>query len=217
MSPLQMILRIPGFLLAISVHEYAHARMAFRLGDDTAERAGRMTLEPWAHFDLVGAIMLLLFGFGWARPVPVEPYRMKNPRKDMATVSLAGPMANILLFLFLQIVVVLLATRIRFAGTRLYYIPNILQEAAYINLGLGVFNLIPVPPLDGSRILARFLPSTMLDAWENLERYGFIILVILLSTGVASRFMRPIMTLLIRFAQTLASTISLLIFPVRLG
>lgn len=217
MSPMQMILRIPGFLLAISVHEYAHARMAFKLGDDTAERAGRMTLEPWAHFDLVGSIMLLLFGFGWARPVPVEPYRMKNPRKDMATVSLAGPVTNILLFFILQILVVLLASRIRFVGTRLYYIPNIIQEAAYINLGLGVFNLIPVPPLDGSRILARFLPSTMLDAWEGLERYGFIILVVLLSTGIASSIMRPIMNLLIRFAQTIAGSLSLLLFPVRLG
>lgn len=217
MSPLQMILRIPGFLLSISVHEYAHARMAFRLGDDTAERAGRMTLEPWAHFDLVGAIMLLLFGFGWARPVPVEAYRMKNPRKDMAKVALAGPAANIIMFFLLQIFVVLLASRIRFAGTKLAYLPNILQQAAYISLGLGVFNLIPVPPLDGSRIVARFLPSRWLDAWENLERYGFIILVLLLSTGLVSSFMSPIMNLMIRFAQTIAGSLSLLVFPVRLG
>lgn len=216
MSPMQMILRVPGFLLAISVHEYSHARMAFRLGDDTAERAGRMTLEPWAHIDLVGAIMLLLFGFGWARPVPVEAYRMRNPRKDMAKVALAGPVANFLVFFVLQVLVVLLATRIRFVGTRLHYVPNILQEAAYINLGLGVFNLVPVPPLDGSRILARFLPSSMLDAWESLERYGFLILVLLLSTGIISAVMSPVMGVLIRFAQSVAGMLSLLLFPVRL-
>ena len=90
-----IFLRIPGFLIAISVHEYAHARMAFKLGDDTAEREGRMTLEPWAHFDLVGGLMLVLFRFGWARPVPVNPFRFRNPRKGMALVSVAGPAANL--------------------------------------------------------------------------------------------------------------------------
>jgi Zn-dependent protease len=217
LSPLQLILRIPGFLLAISVHEYAHARTAFRLGDDTAERAGRMTLEPWAHLDFVGAAMLILFGFGWARPVPVEAWRMKNPRKDMAKVALAGPVANFILFFILQVAVVLLVTKVHFASSKLYYIPNLLQEAASINLGLGVFNLVPIPPLDGSRILARFLPSTMLDFWENLERYGFIILVVLLSTGFISGLMRPVMNLFLRAAQSLAVAISVLIFPVKRG
>jgi len=217
LSPLQLVLRIPGFLLAISVHEYAHARMAFKLGDDTAERAGRMTLEPWAHIDLVGAAMLILFGFGWARPVPVEAYRFRNPRKDMAKVALAGPVANFIVFFILQIAVVLLASRIRFAGTNLRYVPNILQAAASINLGLGIFNLIPVPPLDGSRIVARFLPSTMLDFWENLERYGFIILVVLLSTGILTAIMQPFVEILTRLAQSVAVAISLLLFPVRRG
>ncbi|MEX0975099.1 MAG: site-2 protease family protein [Bacillota bacterium] len=217
MSPLQMVLRIPGFLLAISVHEYAHARMAFRLGDDTAERAGRMTLEPWAHFDLVGAVMLIVFGFGWARPVPVEPYRMRNPRKDMAKVALAGPLANFIMFIVLQVLVVLLATKVRFFGSRWFYVPNMIQEAAFINAGLGVFNLIPIPPLDGSRILAFFLPPSMAGMWNNLERYGFVILVVLLSTGVISAIMSPMLNVLIRFAQGLAGALSLLLFPVRLG
>jgi Zn-dependent protease len=217
LSPLQLVLRIPGFLLAISVHEYAHARMAFNLGDDTAERAGRMTLEPWAHIDLVGAAMLILFGFGWARPVPVESYRMRNPRKDMAKVALAGPIANFIMFFVLQIAVVLLTSKIRFYGTSLQHVPNILQAAANINLGLGVFNLIPIPPLDGSRILARFLPSSMLDTWENLERYGFIILVVLLSTGILTSIMQPIVNVLVRIAQSVAVALSLLLFPVNRG
>ncbi len=217
MSPLQLILRVPGFLLAISVHEYAHARMAFRLGDDTAEREGRMTLEPWAHLDLVGALMLLVFGFGWARPVPVEWTRLRNPRKDMAKVALAGPAANFLTFAALQVFVVLLLTKVQVFGTRWSYLPRIIQEAAYINIGLAVFNLVPIPPLDGSRILARFLPSSMLDFWDNLERYGFIILVVLLSTGIISAVMSPIVTVLVRLIQGFSIWLSMIIFPVRRG
>jgi len=183
------------------------------LGDDTAERAGRMTLEPWAHIDLIGAAMLLIIGFGWARPVPVEPHRMRNPRKDMAKVALAGPLANFVAFVVLQILVVLLYTLFRFSGTRLQYIPTIIEIAAIINLNLGIFNLIPIPPLDGSKILARFLPSTMLDFWENLERYGFIILVLLLSTGIVSSIMDPVTSVLRRYVQSFAISLSLLIFP----
>ncbi len=215
MSPLQMILRIPGFLLAISVHEYAHARMAFRLGDDTAERAGRMTLEPWAHIDVVGALMLLLFRFGWASPVPVDPYRLRNPRKDMAKVALAGPVANFIAFAVLQVLVVLLATRVTFAGTRWAYVPDILQTAAIINASLGLFNLIPVPPLDGSRIIAVFLPPSMAGTWDAVERYGFVILVVLLVTNVIGAILGPILELMLAITQTLAFSLSKLIFPVR--
>lgn len=161
--------------------------------------------------------MLILFGFGWARPVPVETFRLRNPRKDMAKIALAGPFANFITFFVLQIAVVLLASRIRFAGTSLRHVPNILQAAASINLGLGIFNLIPIPPLDGSRILARFLPSLWLDFWEGLERYGFIILAVLLSTGILTAIMNPIVDLFIRFAQSVAVAISLLLFPVRRG
>jgi len=215
LSLLQMVLRIPGFLLAISVHEYSHARTAFRLGDDTAERAGRMTIEPWAHIDVVGALMLLMFGFGWASPVPVDPYRLRNPRKDMAKVALAGPVANFITFAILQMLVVLLVTRVTFAGTRWAYVPDILQKAAIINASLGLFNLIPVPPLDGSRILAVFLPPSMADTWGMLERYGFVILVVLLVTNVIGAVLGPILEVMLALTQTLAFSLSKLVFPVR--
>lgn len=214
MSLLQIVLRIPGFLLAISLHEYAHARTAYSLGDDTAERAGRMTLEPWAHIDVMGALMLLIFRFGWAQPVPVDPYRMQDPKKDMAKVALAGPIANLAAFLLLQILVVLLATRVHFAGSRWYYVPDLIQEAAFVNAWLAVFNLVPIPPLDGSRILGVFLPPSFLGLWDFLERYGTIILLVLVVSNVIPILLSPILLALVRGAQGLAFTLSKLIFPV---
>ena len=216
MSPLQIILRIPGFLLAISLHEYAHARTAYSLGDDTAERAGRMTLEPWAHIDLMGALMLLIFRFGWAQPVPVDPYRMKDPKKDMAKVALAGPAANLAAFLFLQILVVLLATKVRFAGSKWYYIPDLIQEAAFLNAWLAVFNLIPIPPLDGSRILGIYLPPSLFGVWDFLERYGSMVLLVLVVSNVIPVLLSPLLLALVRGAQGLAFTLSKIIFPVTL-
>lgn len=212
---LGLILRVPGFLIAMSVHEYAHARTAFKLGDDTAERMGRMTLEPWAHIDPVGAIMLLLFRFGWARPVPVDPYRLRNPRRDMAKVALAGPVANLIIAFVVQIATMLLATRIRFRGTAWAYLPVVLQEAVFINAGLGVFNLIPVPPLDGSRILEVFLPHRAMDFWDAVERYGFVILVILLLTGIIPAVIGPIIDAYLAVVQNIGLRLSLMLFRVR--
>ena len=119
-SLVTLILRLPGLLLAISVHEYAHARMAYQLGDDTAELSGRMTLEPWAHFDIVGALMLLLVGFGWARPVPVAPYRLRDPKRDMAKIAFAGPLANLITAFVLEIAAIMLYTAYRFSGALTY-------------------------------------------------------------------------------------------------
>ena len=164
-----MILRVPGFLLAISVHEYAHAKMAYNLGDDTAQLLGRMTVEPWAHIDVVGSLMLLIFGFGWAKPVPVNTYRLQNPRRDMAKISLAGPVANLITALVLEILTVILLIFVSFPGA-LRYIPTVLEVGAWINAGLGFFNLIPVPPLDGSNILDVYISTvsyTHLDVYKR--------------------------------------------------
>ncbi|HHW17960.1 MAG TPA: site-2 protease family protein [Firmicutes bacterium] len=207
-SLLQIILKVPGFLLAISVHEYAHARMAYRLGDDTAEAAGRMTLEPWAHIDIIGAMMLILFGFGWARPVPVNAYRLRNPRKDMAKVALAGPLANLVTAFFLEILTILLFTKFRFRSP-LVYLPTILDLGAWINAGLAIFNLIPVPPLDGSRILEVYLPPSLQGLWDEFERYGFIILVVFLVLGLITRFMAPLLSAYMSFVESVGVRLSL--------
>lgn len=207
-----IFLRIPGFLLAISVHEYAHARMAFNLGDDTAEREGRMTLEPWAHFDLVGGLMLVLFRFGWARPVPVNPFRFKNPRKGMALVSLAGPVANLITSFVLGVTTILMFTRINFTGSVWIHLPEILLQAAWINAGLAFFNLIPVPPLDGSKILSVILPYSLQNLWDQIEQYGFIILIVLLYSGVISSILGPLILGFMTWVQNTAFAISLFVF-----
>ncbi len=202
-----MILRVPGFLLAISVHEYAHAKMAYNLGDDTAQLLGRMTVEPWAHIDLVGSLMLLIFGFGWAKPVPVNTYRLQNPRRDMAKISLAGPVANLITALVLEILTVILLIFVSFPGA-LRYIPTVLEVGAWINAGLGFFNLIPVPPLDGSNILDVYISNNARDAWNWIQRYGFVILVVLMVLGVVSAVMQPLVTGYMGFAQRIAIAIS---------
>ena len=202
-----MILRVPGFLLAISVHEYAHAKMAYNLGDDTAQLLGRMTVEPWAHIDVVGSLMLLIFGFGWAKPVPVNTYRLQNPRRDMAKISLAGPVANLITALVLEILTVILLIFVSFPGA-LRYIPTVLEVGAWINAGLGFFNLIPVPPLDGSNILDVYISNSARDAWNWIQRYGFVILVVLMVLGVVSAVMQPLVTGYMGFAQRMEIDIS---------
>ncbi|MGI6631606.1 MAG: site-2 protease family protein [Bacillota bacterium] len=210
---LRTVLLVPGFLLGISVHEYAHARMAFRLGDDTAARSGRMTMEPWAHLDLMGALMLIVFGFGWARPVPVDPYRLRNPRKDMAKVAVAGPIANLITAFVLETVNILILTRFPIAGTAWKYLPQVLSAAAWVNTTLAFFNFIPLPPLDGSRILRVYLPYSWENAWDFVDRYGFLILLGLAYLGIVGRIIQPLNNIYMGAVQTLAVKLSLIFFP----
>lgn len=184
-------------LFSIVVHEVSHGWMAYRLGDDTAKRMGRLTLNPLPHIDPIGTvilplIMIVLRGpvFGWAKPVPFNPYnfnRNVNPRSGAMWVALAGPGSNLCLAFLSSFVFV--ASKAFFSGLPfiIYFsVTQIAQALIIINLVLAILNLIPIPPLDGSKILMRFLPPEYDRHFLVLERYGFLILIILLSTGAFS-------------------------------
>lgn len=211
---LSVIFRIPGFLLAISVHEYAHARMAYALGDDTADRAGRMTLEPWAHIDPIGALMLIFLGFGWARPVPVDPFRLRSPRKDMAKVAFAGPFANLVIAFFLQVITILIFSFVRLRGTFWVYLPEVLDTAAWVNASLAFFNLIPIPPLDGWHILELYIPNKAYEISSFLERYGFAILLVLVGVGFVGLVIGPLVTSYIDLCRLVGLYLSFLFKPI---
>lgn len=187
-----LLLSLPAVLWAITFHEYCHGYAANFLGDPTAARMGRLTLNPLAHLDPIGALMLLVFRFGWAKPVPIDPRYFKRPRRDMAIVSLAGSAGNLATATASGIVVRLFpGPFISIPALGRFVILMIL-----INLGLGVFNLVPIPPLDGSKLVSLFLPPSWLRGFYWLERYGIFILMILLALGVVQAVISPvIMTL----------------------
>jgi len=183
-----MIFRIPALLITLTVHEYAHARMAVALGDPTPRVLGRLTLNPIAHLDPVGLIMMWLFKFGWAKPVPINPGNFANVRQGTILVSLAGPVSNILLALVTAIVIVLLSIFDLVKGEWL----KVLWLTYSYNIVFAVFNLLPLPPLDGSKVVASLLPGRQAYAYERLEPYGPWILLALVYLGVISVVTRPL-------------------------
>lgn len=178
---LSLLVSVPGLLLCLSLHEAAHGYTAYRLGDPTAKNAGRLTLDPLKHLDPVGTICLLFFHVGWAKPVPVNTRYFKNPRRDTALVSLAGPVSNFLLAAVLLFVRQFLI----FSSVMPVYVLGLMVHyAAIMSIGLGVFNLIPVPPLDGSKILFSFLPWQQAVKYAKYEQYIQFGLLVLLFVGV---------------------------------
>jgi len=176
-----ILLLVPPILAALTFHEYAHGWVAYKLGDPTAKIAGRLTLNPLAHLDPVGAIMLFLFYFGWAKPVPVNPYNLRSPKTDMIWVSLAGPGANILLAAILAVIIKPL---LNYGLIDLFGIMyKMLTLAVFINLMLAFFNLLPVPPLDGSKVVAGLLPDHCLKWWGYFEMSGPFVLISLIILG----------------------------------
>jgi Zn-dependent protease len=168
LDPVVIALRIPALLIAITIHEFAHARMAYHFGDTTAKMQGRMNLNPLSHLDPIGTIMILLVGFGWAKPVPINPYNFNQYRKGLRWVSFAGPMVNFMLgFASLIIITVLFKSGLT-GGLFLQFMMVLLQ----LNILLGIFNLIPIPPLDGSKILMSFLPDSSLGLYRQIEQYA---------------------------------------------
>ena len=190
----QLVLTIPAILLAITFHEVAHGWTADKLGDPTARLAGRLTLNPLAHLDPIGALMLIVVKFGWAKPVPVNPYNLRRPLRDMVWVAAAGPTAN-----FLLAALSLVAFRWS-VGFELPFVTVPFRELCrwsyIINLNLAAFNLIPIPPLDGSQILKGFLPRGALLSYERLEPYGFIVLVLFLMSGASGIVLGPLVDIL---------------------
>ncbi len=180
-----LLLIAPPILLALSFHEYAHAYVANKYGDDTAKQSGRLTLNPRAHLDLIGTIMIFILHFGWAKPVPVNPYRLRNPKKDMLWISAAGPLANMVLALISGILlrfifaIVGIPDQHSIIGLLIFMVVMSLQ----INLALAIFNVLPIAPLDGSKILFGLLPTKHEDKIYFLERYGPFILIGLIIFG----------------------------------
>jgi len=184
-----IILLAPPILLALTFHEFMHGWVAYRLGDPTAKLAGRLTMNPLVHLDPFGTIMIFLVRFGWAKPVPVNPNYFREPKRDMLLVSIAGPAANMLLAFFSGLLL-----RSFHAGNFNFMPVNILQPvyimiklSLQINLALAIFNLLPVPPLDGSKILYGLLPYRYEYIYEYLERYGPFILMGLIMFGMITR------------------------------
>jgi len=194
MNDLTMVQKIVVWLLpvvfAITVHEVAHGWVAKKFGDNTADRQGRLTLNPLNHIDLVGTVLLpgilLLSGagfiFGWAKPVPVDPRNFKSPRKDMMYVAMAGPISNLLMAVGWAIIA---RIGVSLADVQAVALPLIYSGIAgiSINLVLALINFLPIPPLDGSRIVAGLLPERMAWQYYRLEPYGFYVLLLLLVTG----------------------------------
>lgn len=204
----QLIYTLPAVLIAISMHEFAHGYVSYRLGDPTPKHMGRLSVNPLAHLDPVGTICLLVFHFGWAKPVGVNPYYYKDRKKGIVMVALAGPIMNFLIA-FISIVFMGLILKITggYGGTFIRYIFSFLNYLFIINIGLGVFNLIPVPPLDGSKVVGAVLPSDKYFKYMQYERYGTIILLGLLYLNILDLPLIIVRNGLSKFMWTIVSFI----------
>ena len=198
---MKFIITLSIFFFAVIIHEYAHGWIAWKLGDSTAKAAGRLTLNPLAHIDPIGTIFLPLIllvsnspvVFGWAKPVPVDFHNLDNPKKDMVWVGIAGPAANVMFALFLSFIL-----KLSVGASPLFL--AILTSGILINLVLAIFNMLPIPPLDGSRVMMGMLPIGLARRYAKLEPYGFIIVFGLLYLGVIGRVIWPLVT---HFSQLL--------------
>lgn len=190
LDPQTLVLLIPVILFALTVHEYAHGMVAYRLGDPTAKQAGRLTLNPLSHLDPMGTVMLFVIGLGWAKPVPVDPRYFANPKRDMLWVALAGPAANMGLALLSGLIIRFLTSdpSAYLSGALGPILISMMVRSLQINLMLAVFNMLPVPPLDGSKIMYSLLPPQYAHWNYNLERYGPMVLFGLVMMGMLTGF-----------------------------
>jgi Zn-dependent protease len=178
------ILRVlPGIIFGLTIHEYAHTLVALRLGDNTAQQSGRLTLNPLRHIDPIGFIFLLVAGFGWAKPVLIDRSKLQHPRRDDILISLAGPLSNLLLAVFIALVLKLCLSFAPYEGGTLYREAlNVGIDGLYVNLGLFIFNLIPLPPLDGSHLITSLISTRSILSAQKFFRYGsyaFLAIIVL--------------------------------------
>lgn len=195
----QLIILAPPFLLALTFHELAHGYVAWNLGDPTAKNAGRLTMNPLKHLDPWGVLAFIIMKIGWAKPVPVNPNYFKNPQKGMLLVALAGPAANLLLAVASAILVKVLLLVPIIPMFILKPLVGMLVASVWINIMLAVFNCLPIPPLDGSKVLMGVLPPQTALSYAKLEPFGFILLLALFYTGIISKVIMPV----ISFANSL--------------
>ncbi len=199
----RLILTAPPVLLALTVHECSHAWTAYKMGDPTAKMLGRVTLNPLKHLDIVGTLVFFMSGmFGWAKPVPINPRNFRNISKGIMWVALAGPLSNLGLAGFFALLFKVLLSRADLLVSTMpagVYKPIfiMIEMSIVINISLAVFNMIPIPPLDGSKVLSNLLPMDKAFAFSKLEPYGFMILLLLITTGVINRVVSPLVFLMV--------------------
>ena len=182
-QPIVFVLVAVALVICLTIHEFAHAYVAHKLGDDTAKLLGRVTLNPLAHLDPIGTVMLLFAGIGWGKPVPFNPYNLKNPKRDGAIIAIAGPASNFVLAIILTILFKLFAD-ISLIGIFLY------TTISY-NIILAVFNLIPLHPLDGFKVVNGFLPENLSIQWLQIAPYGIWVLILMIVTGTIQNIISP--------------------------
>lgn len=188
------LLLVPGFIIGFALHEFAHALAADKLGDSTPRQQGRLTIEPWPHIDIFGFISLLLVGFGWAKPVQINPRNFRNPRRDDILVSIAGPLTNLVLaILFGVIIYGMFEFSIvqKVPQNVMGFILGMLYATIWINVLLFVFNLLPIPPLDGSHVVANLLPYEQAYRYMSLQVYSLFIFILLVLTNAFTFILLP--------------------------
>lgn len=184
-----ILINVVAALICITLHELSHGFVAYKLGDNTAKNAGRLTLNPIKHIDIIGLIMMAIFKFGWAKPVPINMGNFKNPKTGMAITALAGPVSNVIIAAFMFLVYGLIYKSLNNSSGVGAIILQLVYTTAYISCALAVLNIIPIPPLDGSKVLFSFLPNDIYYKLMRYEQYGFILLILLISTNAASPFL----------------------------
>lgn len=202
-NPILGIIMFACLVLAIGLHEAAHAFTAVRLGDNTPVLQGRKTLNPIKHLDPIGTLMIIFVGIGWGKPVQFNPYNLKNPRKDAMKIAIAGPLTNLVLAAIGMILLVILNFN-KTIVPDFVFINNIVSYFIILNLTLAVFNLMPIEPLDGFKVVSGLLPYNLSVQWQETARYGMFILIALLITGLFDRIMNPV----INFATFIIALIS---------